>query len=108
MQSLGSRIFNIKHKYNYCCVFQTRCCFFIYINDLNSAIKYFLFRHFVGDSYLISDNIVVNGMKKEINQELKILIYWLNATKICLKISKTEVELFKSRRKQADVPSKPN
>ena len=47
-------------------------------------------------------------MKKEINQELKILIYWLNATKICLKISKTEAELFKSRRKQADVPSKPN
>ena len=47
-------------------------------------------------------------MKKEINQELKILIYWLNATKICLKISKPEVELFKSRGKQADVPSKPN
>ena len=50
----------------------------------------------------------MNGMKKEINQELKILIYWLNATKICLKISKPEVELFKSRGKQADVPSRPN
>ena len=47
-------------------------------------------------------------MKKEINQELKILIYWLNATKICLKISKTEVELFESKRKQADFPPKPN
>ena len=47
-------------------------------------------------------------MNKEINQELKILTHWLNATKIRINISKTEVELFKSRRKQADVPLKLN
>ena len=58
-------------------------------------MKYFLFHHFQGDSNLISDNIAVKIMNKEINNGLKIVTYWLNATKICLKINKTEAELFK-------------
>ena len=108
LQYVGTCIFNPKHKYNHCCVFQTHCWFFIDINDLNSAIKYILLHHFVVYSHLISDNIIVKRMNKEINQELKILTHWLNATKIRINISKTEVELFKSRRKQEDVPLKLN
>lgn len=37
------------------------------------------------------------------NQDLKNLTYWLNATKICLRISKAEVTLFRSARKRANV-----
>ena len=45
-------------------------------------------------------------MNKQVNQDLKNLANWLNASKICLIISKTEFVLFKSSRKHADVPLK--
>ena len=44
-------------------------------------------------------------MNKQVNQDLKNLTNWLNAKKICLNVSKTEV-LFKSSRKLTDVPLK--
>ena len=43
-------------------------------------------------------------MNKQVNQDMKNLTNWLNANKISLNISKTEVALFKSSRKRADVP----
>ena len=45
-------------------------------------------------------------MNKQVNQVLKNLANWLNANKICLNVSKTEVVLFKSSRKFTDVPLK--
>ena len=45
-------------------------------------------------------------MNKQVNQDLKNLTNWLNANKICLNVSKTEVVLFKSSRKLTDVPLK--
>ena len=45
-------------------------------------------------------------MNKQVNQVLKNLTNWLNANKICLNVSKTEVVLFKSSRKLTDVPLK--
>ena len=38
-------------------------------------------------------------MNKQVNQDLKNLIYWLNANKFCINIFKTEAFLFKSARK---------
>ena len=40
-------------------------------------------------------------------KDLKILTNWLNANKICLKISKIEVVLFKSSRRIPDAPLRP-
>ena len=45
-------------------------------------------------------------MNKQVNQDLKNLTNWLNANKICLNISKTEVVLFKPSRKLTDVSLK--
>ena len=45
-------------------------------------------------------------MNNRVNQDLKILTHWLNANKMCLNVSKTEVVLFKSSRKLANVPLK--
>ena len=45
-------------------------------------------------------------MNKQVKQDLKKLTNWINANKICLSISKTEVVLFKSSRKLTDVPKK--
>ena len=61
--------------------------------------------HFAGDANLLNCNKTVKRMNKQVNQDLKNLTNWLNAKKICLNVSKTEV-LFKSSRKLTDVPLK--
>ena len=48
----------------------------------------------------------VKRMNKKVSQDLKNLTNWLNANKICLNVSKTEVVLFKSSRKLTNVPLK--
>ena len=78
----------------------------IYINDLNCAIRYCSVHHFVDDTNLLNYNNSVKRMKKQVNQDLKNLANWLNANKIFLNVTKTEVILFKSSRKLADVPLK--
>ena len=80
--------------------------FFIYINDLNCAIRYCSVHHFADDTNLLNYNNSVKRMNKQVNQDLKNLTNWLNANKICLNVSKTEVVLFKSSRKLTDVPLK--
>ena len=46
-------------------------------------------------------------INKQVNQGFKNLTNWLNANKICVNVSKTEVVLFKSSKKLTDVPLKP-
>ena len=80
--------------------------FLIYINDLNCAMRYYSAHHFADDTNLLNYNNSVKRMNKQVNQDLKNLTNWLNANKICLNVSKTEVVLFKSSRKLTDVPLK--
>ena len=77
--------------------------FLIYINDLNCAIKYCSVHHFPDDTGLLNYNNPVNGMNKQVNQDLKNPENWLNRNKICLNVTKTEVVIFKSSRKLTDV-----
>ena len=78
--------------------------FLFYNNDLNCAFKYYSVHHFVDDTNLLNYNNSVKRMNKQVNQDLKNLTNWLNANKICLNVSKTEVALFKLSRKLTDVP----
>ena len=76
----------------------------IYINNLRYAIKYFSFYQFADDSDPIIDKNTVKTVNKQNNQDFESLTYWLNARKVYLNISKTEVVLLKSGRKQAVGP----
>ena len=73
-------------------------CFFIYINDLHYAIKHCKVHHFIDDIKL-EFNHSIKKIKKQVNYDLKNLNNWLNAQIISLKGSKTEMVLFKSRKK---------
>ena len=77
--------------------------FLIYINDLDRAIRYCLVHHFSFDTNLLNYNNSLKRINKQVKQDLKNLTNWLNANKICLNISKTEVVLLKSSRKLKDV-----
>ena len=71
--------------------------FLIYINDLLFSLKFWNIHHFDDDF-----NVPVKVIKKQVNKDLKTLINWLNASKICFNVSKTELFLFRSAKKQMD------
>ena len=70
--------------------------FLIYINDLNLAIRHCQVHHFADDTYLILQIIInhQNTFNTLIN-----LTKWLNANKVSLNASKTELVLFRPKRK---------
>ena len=80
--------------------------FLIYINDLHFAIKYCKVHHFADDTNLLNFNNSIKKINKQVGHDLEYLSYWLNANKICLSVSKTEVVLLKSIRKQTEATLK--
>ena len=78
--------------------------FLIYINDLNLAIKFCKVHHFVDDTNLLHFSKSVNKLNKYINLDMKNLTDWLNANKISLNVKKTELVIFKHKKKKLECP----
>ena len=76
--------------------------FLLYINDLNQAIIFCKVHHFADDTNLLYLGKSIKKLNKLVNFDLKNLVYWLNANKISLNFKKTELVIFKSKRKQFD------
>ena len=74
--------------------------FLIYINDLNTAIKHCRVHHFDDDTNLLHINDSVKKLNKADNSDLRNLTNWLNAKKISLNVSRTELRLFKPKMKK--------
>ena len=74
--------------------------FLIYINDLHvAAIKHGKIHHFVDDTNLLIINKSLKRSNKPLNIDLKKLTNSTNANKISLNVSKTELIIFKAKRK---------
>ena len=78
--------------------------FLVYINDLNSCIKFSTTRHFADDTNLL---YTINRSKtrnrnptRNLNKDLNSLNHWLLANKISLNATKTEMIYFRGRRTQ--------
>ena len=74
--------------------------FLLYINDLNQAIKFCKVHHFADDTNLLCLSNSIKKLNKLVNADLKYLVNWLNANKISLNVKKTEVVIFKSKKKK--------
>ena len=68
--------------------------FLLYISDLHDAIKSSKVFHFADDTNLLNINNSPKKIKKNVNEDLKILYKWLLANKISLNCDKTEVIFF--------------
>ena len=77
--------------------------FLIYINELNLAIKFCKVRHFADDTNLLHFSKSVNKLNKYINLDMKNLTDWLNANKISLNVKKTELVIFKHKKKKLEL-----
>ena len=76
--------------------------FLIYINDLHLVIKHSKVHHFADDTNLLHINSNLKQLNKLVNLDLKYVMHWLNANKISLNVSKTEMVLFKPVHKVVD------
>ena len=70
-----------------------------FINDLQKAIQYCKVHHVAGHTYLFHTSKSVNNLNNLVNCDMKYMNNWLSANKIYLNVEKTELVIFKSRRK---------
>ena len=68
--------------------------FLIYINDLQSAIRFSKVYHFADDTNLLNISKSPKKLQKQLNLDLRFLYTWLLANKISLNCAKTEVIFF--------------
>ena len=73
--------------------------FIIYINDLPNALLFSDATLFADDTCILYSNPSLKLIQKRLNIDLKRLFKWLCANKISLNVSKTEVLLFRDKRK---------
>ena len=78
--------------------------FLIYINNLNLAIMLCKLHHFAENTNLLHFSKSVNKLNKYINLDMKNLTDWLNANKISLNVKKTELVIFKHKKKKLECP----
>ena len=80
--------------------------FLIYINDLNLAITFGKVHHFAHDTNLLHFSKSVNKVNKYVNLDMKNLINWLYTNKISLNVKKTELVIFRYKKKKLECPNK--
>ena len=78
--------------------------FLIYINDLNLFIKFCKVLHFADDANLLHFSKSVKKLNKYINLGMENLNDWLNANKISLNVKKTELVIFRHKKKKLECP----
>ena len=76
--------------------------FLIFINDLNTAIKHSETFHFAADTYLLNIKDSLKKIKKVVKKDLKFLFQWLNTNRISLNVAKSEVAIFRRKRKHLE------
>ena len=74
--------------------------YFFYINDLNQAIVHSKVHNFADDTNFLHASHSLKRINKTINFDLSNLFQWLIANKISVNVSKTELVIFISPKKQ--------
>ena len=71
------------------------------IPDLHTAIKFCKFHRFPGDTNLLHIRKSVKQLNKFVDFDLRNVSNWLNANKISMNVSKTELIILKTRMKKS-------
>ena len=75
-----------------------------YINDLNKVIQHWcsssVMQHFADDTNLLYSSNSLKQINRYMNHDLKLIVHWLWADRISLNVGKTEIVIFRLKRKQ--------
>ena len=79
---------------------------FNHANYLNHAIKFCKVHHFAYDTNLLHFSKSVNKLNKYINLNMKNLNGWVNANKISVNVKKTDLVIFRHKKKKLECPTR--
>ena len=74
--------------------------FIIFINDLHKSVKHSQILHFADDTNLPYSSKSIKKIIEHINHGLSLVVQWLRSNKISWNAEKTEILIFRSKRKQ--------
>ena len=72
--------------------------FLIYINDMKNSVKNSILHHFADDINLLCSGTDENRLKRNMNEDLKLIYIWLCANRLSLNVDKTEFIVFRPPR----------
>ena len=73
--------------------------FLIYINDQLNSLRFCLSHIFADETAFLYIERSPKALQKRINIDMKLLLKWLKANKISLNVAKTEIILFKHKKR---------
>ena len=68
--------------------------FILYINNM------YIHQYFADDTNLLLTNNSLKKINRQVNHDISLIFHWLRANKISLNTSKTEIIIFRPRKKQ--------
>ena len=74
--------------------------FLICINDLNKVNQHSAMHHFPDDTNLLYSSNSPKQTNRYVNHDLKLNVHWARANRISLDVDKTEIVIFRPKRKQ--------
>ena len=74
--------------------------FILFINDLHQAAEFSSVHHFADDTNLLLIDKSLKRINKHVNRYIKLTVDWIRTNKLSLNASKTEIVLFKPRKKK--------
>ena len=74
----------------------------IHINDLRNCMKYSKTYHFVDDTNILHSEKFLYSFANKVNRGLKNLSQWFKATKVYFNVKKTELRIFRRKKKALD------
>ena len=76
--------------------------FLIFINDINTAIKHSETFYFADNTCLSNIKDSVKEINRVVNKDLKFLVQFINANRISLNVAKSEIAIFRRKKKHLD------
>ena len=74
--------------------------FILFINDLHLAVQYSSVHQFADDTNLFVVEKPLKQLNKKVHRDLKVIIKWVGANKLSLNTNKTEIIIFKHKKKK--------
>ena len=73
--------------------------FIIFINDMYTTVKHSKVHHYADDTNFLLTSHSLKKINRQINHDLFLITHWLRASKISLNTTKTEIIIFRPKKR---------
>ena len=73
--------------------------FILFINDMHTSVKHSKVHHYADGTSLLLTSNSLKKINRQINHDLSLITHWLRTNKISLNTTKTEIIIFRPKKK---------